>query len=86
MKLESRLNYYPGDRGVLLSVDETACTGCGKCRDFCVRGVWVRRGNVFRPERQELCAECGACWNICPAEAVGFGEPRGGTGVRFSFG
>ena len=32
------------------------------------------------------CAECGACWNVCAADAVDFGEPRGGTGVRFLYG
>jgi ferredoxin-like protein FixX len=30
--------------------------------------------------------ECGACWNVCPADAVEFDEPPGGTGVRFTYG
>jgi ferredoxin len=41
---------------------------------------------VYRPDRLSLCAECGACWNACPADAVNFGEPRGGTGIRFTHG
>jgi ferredoxin-like protein FixX len=35
---------------------------------------------------EERCAECGACWNVCEADAVVFGEPKGGTGVRFAYG
>jgi MinD superfamily P-loop ATPase len=86
VELKPKFEYYPGERGVFLGVDEGSCTSCGKCRDFCARGVWVEAGGVFRPERQELCAECGACWNACPAGAISLGEPKGGTGVVFSFG
>ncbi|RPJ06484.1 MAG: hypothetical protein EHM28_10000 [Spirochaetaceae bacterium] len=72
--------------GGFLRVNETACTGCGKCRDFCACGVWEKAGEIYKPVRQDLCAECGACWNICPAEAVELDEPSGGTGVVFTFG
>jgi MinD superfamily P-loop ATPase len=85
MKGGMRLQYYPGDPGEFISVDASKCNGCGECARFCARGVWRKDGNVFRPAAG-LCAECGACWNVCPADAVIFGEPRGGTGVRFTFG
>jgi MinD superfamily P-loop ATPase len=86
MKLDMKVGYYPGDPGEFLGVDEARCNGCGACARFCARGVWQKAGAVYRPLRRELCAECGACWNCCPSEAAQFGEPRGGTGVRFSYG
>jgi NAD-dependent dihydropyrimidine dehydrogenase PreA subunit len=86
MKLEMVVARYPGDTGEFLGVDQDRCTACGDCARFCVRGVWERNNGGFRPVHPERCAECGACWNVCPAEAVIFGEPRGGTGVRFTHG
>jgi MinD superfamily P-loop ATPase len=86
MKLEMKVGYFPGDTGEFIRVDEQKCTGCGECARFCARGVWQQDGSVYRPALLKLCAECGACWNICPADAVLFGEPRGGTGVRFTHG
>ena len=86
MKLEMKVARYPGDTGEFLGVDAERCTGCGACRRFCTRGVWQKNGKGYVPARPELCAECGACWNACAPEAVTFGEPRGGTGVRFTHG
>ena len=86
MRREIRLEYRPGDPGEFIRVDAARCNGCGECARFCPRGVWKKDGNVFRPAAIGLCAECGACWNACPADAVIMGEPRGGTGVRFSLG
>lgn len=86
MKLEMKVIYAPGDTGAFLRVDESKCNGCGACARFCARGVWLREGAVYRPLGLKLCAECGACWNACVQDAVIFTEPRGGTGIRFSFG
>jgi NAD-dependent dihydropyrimidine dehydrogenase PreA subunit len=86
MKLEMKVGYEPGDPGQFITVDERKCTGCGECARFCAREVWRADGAIFRPAGLARCAECGACWNICPADAVRLGEPRGGTGVRFSHG
>jgi NAD-dependent dihydropyrimidine dehydrogenase PreA subunit len=86
MKLKMKVDYNPGKTGEFIRVDEEKCTGCGECARFCARGVWKADGKIFRPACLALCAECGACWNVCPAEAVHFSEPRGGTGIRFSFG
>ena len=86
MKLETKVAYYPGERGEFLSVDEDKCTGCGRCARFCARGVWEQVGKVYRPVRLAECVECGACWNVCREDAVMFEEPRGGTGVRFAYG
>jgi NAD-dependent dihydropyrimidine dehydrogenase PreA subunit len=86
MKLEMKFDRYPGETGEFLAVDVGKCTLCGACARFCVRGVWQKNGKSFFPARPAECVECGACWNACPSGAVTFGEPRGGTGVRFSFG
>ena len=86
MKLEMKVDYYPGNTGEFLKVDEDKCTGCGHCAKFCARNVWVKAGSVFRPENLKECVECGACWNICTSDAVIFEEPAGGTGVRFTYG
>ena len=86
MKLEMKVRSYPGDTGRFLRVEEARCNGCGACARFCVRGVWQKQGAVYRPDRLSLCVECGACWNVCPVEAVQLGEPRGGTGIRFTHG
>jgi MinD superfamily P-loop ATPase len=86
MKLEMKVGYYEGNTGDFLKVDDAKCNGCGICARFCARGVWREDGGVYRPKAARLCAECGACWNACPRDAVIFSEPRGGTGVRFTFG
>ena len=86
MKLEMKVEYRPGERGEFIRVIEERCTGCGECAKFCTRDVWEKEGAVFRPRRLERCVECGACWNVCEPDAVVFGEPRGGTGVRFTYG
>jgi NAD-dependent dihydropyrimidine dehydrogenase PreA subunit len=86
MKLEMKVEYRPGGRGEFIKVIEEKCTGCGECAKFCTRSVWEKDGAVFRPRRLERCVECGACWNVCGDDAVTFGEPRGGTGVRFTYG
>lgn len=86
MKLDMKVQYSPGETGEFIKVDTAKCTGCGLCAQFCARGVWVPDGKTYRPARLSACAECGACWNACAADAVVFGEPRGGTGVRFTFG
>ncbi len=86
MKAELDLEYYPGQTGEFIKVRVAKCTGCGLCARYCPRGVWVKQGEVYRPAQLARCAECGACWNVCGADAVDFGEPRGGTGVRFNYG
>lgn len=86
MKVEMKVDYYPGDTGEFIRVDEEKCNGCGECAKFCTREVWEPDGAIYRPVKLNLCCECGACWNICDADAVIFEEPKGGTGIRFSYG
>lgn len=86
MKVEMKVNYYPGDTGNFVRVVEEKCTGCGDCAKFCAREVWEADGKIYRPIHLKECVECGACWNVCDYDAVIFEEPKGGTGVRFSYG
>jgi NAD-dependent dihydropyrimidine dehydrogenase PreA subunit len=86
MKLEQKVDYYPGERGEFLKVDEEKCTGCGECAKFCPRNVWVKNGKTYRPKNLKNCVECFACWNVCEFDAVIAEEPKGGTGVRFTYG
>ncbi len=81
-----KVNYYDGDPGNFIRVKEENCTGCGLCAKFCVRKVWVKQENKYFPINLKDCVECGACWNICAADAIIFNEPKGGTGVKFSYG
>ncbi|MCE7742066.1 MAG: 4Fe-4S ferredoxin [Candidatus Heimdallarchaeota archaeon] len=86
MKIEMKFNYYPGDTGEFIKVVEDNCVGCGECAKFCTAGVWEADGAIYRPINLKQCLECGACWNVCEYDAVIFGDPKGGTGIRFSYG
>jgi NAD-dependent dihydropyrimidine dehydrogenase PreA subunit len=86
LKLQMLCQFAPGDRGTFIRVIAEKCTGCGECARFCVRDVWRQSGQIYEPENLAECVECGACWNTCPAEAIDFDEPPGGTGVRFAYG
>lgn len=86
MKFEMKIDYYEGDTGEFVRVDESKCTACGECAKFCPRKVWVQDGKIYRPSNLKDCVECGCCWNVCNFDAVIFEEPRGGTGVRFELG
>ena len=86
LKLRMLCEFAPGDRGEFIRVVAEKCTACGRCAELCVRDVWQLSGDVYQPTNLTDCVECGACWNVCPEEAVEFDEPPGGTGVRFSYG
>ena len=86
LRLEMKCQFAPGERGEFIRVIADRCTACGACAEFCVRGVWHASGDIYEPVNLSECIECGACWNACPADAVEFDEPPGGTGVRFSYG
>lgn len=86
MEFEMKVDYYSGERGEFIKVIEEKCTGCGQCAKFCTRDVWKADGKIYRPINLKDCVECGACWNICAADAIIFGDPKGGTGVKFTHG
>jgi NAD-dependent dihydropyrimidine dehydrogenase PreA subunit len=86
VRLVMKVGYHPDPTGEFLRVDPERCTACGRCARYCARGVWEKSGRTYRPARPGDCVECGACWNVCSDGAVELGEPRGGTGVKFSYG
>ena len=56
------------------SVDESACTRCGKCAAVCRMGVDPAR-NINSAE----CIRCGDCARNCPAKAIHLGFTAGKT-------
>jgi len=70
-------NYSRGNTPFMLNTyyvaeipDETACTGCGTCEEFCpVRAISVGSKGLalINPE---MCCGCGLCTIHCPEEAV----------------
>ncbi|PKQ21044.1 MAG: (4Fe-4S)-binding protein [Actinobacteria bacterium HGW-Actinobacteria-6] len=62
--LDSRAVTFP-----LATVNQAACTSCGKCRDACAYGAIRVLGDtvvVFA----ELCHGCGLCTTVCPTAAI----------------
>jgi len=60
--------------GVVSSVDQTMCRGCGKCVDVCPYGspqlVEVGEGVFVSQIQEALCKGCGACAVACPTGAA----------------
>jgi ferredoxin len=71
-----------------LSVDESKCEGCGDCVVVCPVFIWsVDAGKAVLPDDyRERCLECGACWQVCPREAIAFDFPESGTGIIVFYG
>ena len=53
-----------------LKVDETKCTGCGRCLEVCPHEVLKMNGRHAQIQDLDACMECGACSRNCPAGAV----------------
>ena len=85
MKPELKLDYYPGQTGEFIRSTRRDAPAAACARSSAPAGSGEGRGGL-PPRDLSPCAECGACWNVCAADAVDFGEPRGGTGVRFLYG
>jgi len=60
--------------GVVSSVNESLCRGCGKCVEVCPYGAPLlveKAGGVQSSTIQEaLCKGCGACAVVCPTGAA----------------
>jgi len=64
-------------------VDESKCTGCRKCVDFCKFNALAYIGNslvIF----EDICHSCGGCVTVCPEKALSeknkeIGEVKKGT-------
>jgi ferredoxin like protein len=77
--------WVPGT-GDFIKVDHNRCNGCGDCVVSCFGdciGIRNRKAIILT---YETCQECGACWYICPEDAIEFSWPKGGTGMRVEYG
>jgi MinD superfamily P-loop ATPase len=54
-------------------LDESRCTACGQCSDFCRFKAIAKLGQrtVVFPE---MCHGCGGCFAVCPAKALASGK------------
>ncbi|HOD15054.1 MAG TPA: 4Fe-4S binding protein [Spirochaetota bacterium] len=69
--------YFPGEvkeslvrlRGLSVTTDMAACTGCGTCVSECFTGARTLSGNRIIHD-DALCKGCGRCATVCPSKAV----------------
>lgn len=54
----------------LPQLDDTRCTGCGRCVAACPMRCLERFGAVVWLPRPLDCVRCGACELVCPTAAV----------------
>ncbi len=84
------LSPYFSDFGILgvydVSVDPEACTGCGRCEEYCtLRAITMRDGLPHFDKT--VCIRCAGCEEFCPETAVrvrdmGYKVVVGGKGAR----
>lgn len=46
------------------------CCNCGSCAGHCVRGNFVREGDLVVLKQDYLCSGCGECVKWCPVHAI----------------
>jgi len=74
------------DTGDFIKIDPDLCNGCAKCVVVCFGDcLGIRKGKAI-VLTYETCCECGACWFVCPENAIEFSWPKGGTGIRIEYG
>ncbi len=68
-----------------IKINPYKCSGCRLCYEQCPGGCFemVEDKAVFK--FPEFCFECGACFHICPSEAIEWDYPEGGTGIVMRF-
>jgi Pyruvate/2-oxoacid:ferredoxin oxidoreductase delta subunit len=50
-------------------IDETVCTGCGRCASICPSDAIVLGNHIPQVDRNN-CTGCGICVSECPAGAI----------------
>jgi pyruvate ferredoxin oxidoreductase delta subunit len=56
-------------RSLKPTVDESLCTSCGTCSDFCPDAT-ITVGDAFAVINYDYCKGCGVCANECPFQAI----------------
>jgi len=57
--------------GIVASVDENACSGCGICEALCPYGaITIDRDKNVAKVNEALCKGCGTCCAACPSGAA----------------
>jgi ferredoxin len=53
-----------------ISIDGSACIGCGACVDTCPLELIEMNDSVAGITDEDACIECGACVDACAVEAI----------------
>ena len=57
--------------GIVASVNEDICSGCGTCQALCPYGaITIDREDKVAKVNEALCKGCGTCCSACPSGAV----------------
>jgi NAD-dependent dihydropyrimidine dehydrogenase PreA subunit len=63
-------------------IDNTRCSSCGQCHDFCLFGVYEKNdGKVLVVNPQSCKNNCPACARICPQTAIIFPKYQHDGGI-----
>jgi NAD-dependent dihydropyrimidine dehydrogenase PreA subunit len=63
-------------------IDYSRCSGCGQCADFCLFGVYEKRGDFIKVSNPADCKNnCPACARICPQTAIIFPKYKDGGAI-----
>ncbi len=54
------------------TVDPAKCSSCGKCVEFCKRGVYTFDGGPVVTNPSRCVVSCTGCQKICPEQAISF--------------
>ena len=52
----------------VIRIDASRCTACGKCADFCPRGVLEKVDKAIKVRNVLACTLCRDCVDVCPLE------------------
>ena len=55
-------------------IDETSCTGCGTCVEWCPTDAIVLNAEGLAQRDESACLGCGVCSRFCPEEAISLKE------------
>lgn len=78
-------DWIPGT-GDFIKVRSELCTGCAACVKACFGNCFQLKDGKSMIKSYETCCECGACWFVCPENAIDFSWPKGGTGIVMKHG